>query len=168
MTIKVQDVNDSSIKTPRVFAKTFSTALDWQTSISLPSFLQGSLKIAPSISFQNVDGNAFWIRTEQSGGKFVHQTKRPVAGLSAAPALFALFPGFGPVTRFRHSITPVLSYHYAPSAEISTEFLRALNKSKQATGALAQNQSSCCRSARSKREPPTPAAPRSEEDRVGR
>ena len=140
VTIKVQDVNDSSIKTPRVFAKTFATQLDWQTSISLPSFLQGSLKIAPSISFQNVDGNAFWLRTEQSGGKFVHQTKRPVAGLSATPTLFALFPGFGAVTRFRHSITPVLSYNYAPAADISTEFLRALNKSKQGyLGALAQN-----------------------------
>lgn len=139
-TIVVVDVNDSSVKAPRVFAKTFSTELDWQTSISLPSFLQGSLKVAPSISFQNVDGHAFWIRSEQSGGKFVHQTKRPVAGLSASPTLFALFPGFGSVTRFRHSITPVLSYNYAPSADISTEFLRALNKSKQGyLGALAQN-----------------------------
>jgi hypothetical protein len=139
-TIVVVDVNDSSVKAPRVFAKTFSTELDWQTSISLPSFFQGSMKVAPSISFQNVDGHAFWIRSEQSGGKFVHQTKRPVAGLSATPTLFALFPGFGAVTRFRHSITPVLTYNYAPSADISTEFLRALNKSKQGyLGALAQN-----------------------------
>jgi len=139
-TIVVVDVNDSSIRNPRVFAKTFSTELDWQTSITLPSFLQGSLKIAPSLSFQNVDGHAFWVRSEQSGGKFVHQRKRPVAGLGASPTLFALFPGFGSVTRFRHSITPVLSYNYAPAADISTEFLRALNKSKQGyLGALAQN-----------------------------
>ncbi|MDP9200584.1 MAG: hypothetical protein M3P26_01455, partial [Gemmatimonadota bacterium] len=139
-TIIVVDPNDSSIKTPRVFAKTFSTELDWQTSISLPSFLQGSLKIGPSVQFQNVDGHAFWVRSEQSGGKFVHQSKRPVAGLSASPTLFALFPGFGSVTRFRHSITPVLTYNYAPSADISSEFLRALNMSKQGyLGALAQN-----------------------------
>lgn len=139
-TIVVVDVNDSSIRSPRVFAKTFSTELDWQTSITLPSFLQGSLKIAPSVSFQNVDGHAFWVRSEQSGGKFVHQRKRPVVGLGASPTLFALFPGFGSVARFRHSITPVLSYAYAPAADISTEFLRALNKSKQGyLGALAQN-----------------------------
>jgi hypothetical protein len=139
-TIVVVDVNDSSKKSSRVFAKTFSTELDWQTGITLPSFLQGSFKISPSINFQNVDGHAFWIRTEQSGGQFVHQTKRPVAGLSATPTLFALFPGFGSITRFRHSITPVLTYNYTPAADISSEFLRALNKSKQGyLGALAQN-----------------------------
>ncbi|HMI56068.1 MAG TPA: putative LPS assembly protein LptD, partial [Gemmatimonadaceae bacterium] len=138
--IVVVDPNDSSIKNERVFAKTFSTQLDWQTGITLPSFFQGSFKISPSVNFQNVDGHAFWVRTEQSGGRFVHQRKRPVAGLSASPTLFALFPGFGPVTRFRHSITPVLSFNYAPSADVSTEFLRALNMSKQGyLGALAQN-----------------------------
>jgi len=139
-TIVVVDANDSSIRNPRVFAKTFSTELDWQTGITLPSFLQGSLKIAPSVQFQNVDGHAFWVRSEQSGGRFVHQAKRAVAGLSASPTLFALFPGFGSVARFRHSITPFLTYNYAPAADISSEFLRALNKSKQGyLGALAQN-----------------------------
>jgi hypothetical protein len=139
-TIILRDPNDSSIRIPRVFAKTFSTELDWQTGISLPSFLQGSFKISPSINFQNVDGHAFWVRTEQSGGRYVHQSKRAVAGLTASPTLFALFPGFGSVTRFRHSITPVLTYNYAPTAEISEEFLRALNKTRgDYLGALAQN-----------------------------
>jgi lipopolysaccharide export system protein LptA len=139
-TIPVIDVNDSSKKTPTVFAKTFSTSLDWQTGISLPSFLQSSLKVTPSVSFVNVDGNSFWLRSQFSGGKFVHQAKRPVTGLSASPTLFALFPGFGPVTRFRHSITPLISYSYAPAADISTDYLRALGKSKQGyLGALAQN-----------------------------
>ena len=141
LTIPVIDVNDSSRKTSTVFAKTFSTSLDWQTGISLPSFLQSSLKVTPSVSFVNVDGNSYWLRTQLSGGKFVHQTKRPVAGLSASPTLFALLPGFGPVSRFRHSITPIITYSYAPAADISSEFLRALNKTKQGyLGALAQNQ----------------------------
>ena len=139
-TVIVHDVNDSSNNVSRIFARRFSTAIDWQTAISLPSFLQSSLKVTPSVSFVNVDGNSFWLRTELSGGKFVHQTKRPVAGLSASPTLFALFPGFGSVSRFRHSITPILTYSYAPSADISDEFLRALNKSRQGyLGALAQN-----------------------------
>jgi hypothetical protein len=139
-TVVVHDVNDSSNNTTRVFARRFSTTLDWQTGISLPSFLQNSLKVSPSVSFGNVDGNPFWVRTELSGGKFVHQTKRPYAGLTASPTLFALFPGFGAVTRFRHSITPVLNYTYAPSADISDEFLSALNKTRQGyLGAIAQN-----------------------------
>jgi hypothetical protein len=139
-TIILRDPNDSSVRIPRVFAKTFSTELDWQTGITLPSFFQGSLKVSPSVNFQNVDGNAFWVRTEQSGGRFVHQRKRAVAGLTASPTLFALFPGFGSVTRFRHSINTVLSYNYAPSAEVSSEFLRALNKTKEGyLGSLARN-----------------------------
>jgi lipopolysaccharide export system protein LptA len=139
-TIVVIDVNDSSKKVPTVFAKTYSTALDWQTGISLPSFLQSSLKVTPSVSFTNVDGNAYWLRTQFSDGKFVHQTKRAVAGLSASPTLFALLPGFGPVTRFRHSITPLISWNYAPAADVSTDYLRALGKSKQGyLGALTQN-----------------------------
>lgn len=140
MTIPVRDVADSSIETPRVFAKTFSTEVDWQTSVTLPSFLQGSLKITPSVSFQNVDSHGFWVRTEQNGGTWVHQSKRPVFQLSASPTLFALFPGFGSVSRFRHSITPVLNYSYAPTGEISDEYLRALNISRPSyLGALAQN-----------------------------
>ena len=140
VTITVRDPNDSSIRSSRVFARTFTTGFDWQTGIGLPSFLQNSLKITPSISFGNVDGNPFWLRTEQSGGRFVHQSKRVTGSLSASPTLFALFPGFGPVTRFRHSITPALSYSYAPNGHVPTEYLRALNKTRQDyIGDLAQN-----------------------------
>jgi len=139
-TIAVRDVADSSIENPRVFARTFSTEVDWQTGITLPSFLQSSLKLTPSVSFTNVDGHGFWIRTEQNGGTWVHQSKRPVFSLSATPTLFALFPGLGSVTRFRHSITPTLSYSYAPTGDISDAYLRALNISRPGyLGALASN-----------------------------
>jgi hypothetical protein len=139
--VKVRDVNDSSKVVPTIFAKTFSTAIDWRTSISLPGFLQSALKVTPSVSFDNVDGgSSFWRRTQLDGGKLVHQTKRLTAGLSASPTLFALFPGFGSVTRFRHSITTNISYGYAPAASISDEFLHSLNTSRQGyLGALAQN-----------------------------
>jgi hypothetical protein len=138
--VKVRDVNDSSRIVPTIFAKTWQTAIDWQTGISLPSFFQSSLKLTPSVAFVNVDGNSYWRRTQLDGGKFVHQKKRPVAGLSASPTLFALFPGVGPVTRFRHSITGIMSYNYAPSADISDEFLHSINTSRQGyLGALAQN-----------------------------
>ena len=140
VTIPVVDVADSSNIQSRVFAKTFSSALDWQTSITLPNFLQNSIKMTPSLSFNNVDGHAFWLRSEQNGGKWVHQSKRPSVQLSGSPTLFGLFPGFGPFTRLRHSITPTITYSYAPTGSISDEYLRALNKSRQGyLGALAQN-----------------------------
>ncbi len=138
--VKVRDVNDSSKVTPTIFAKTFSTQIDWQTGINLPSFFQSSLKVTPSVAFVNVDGHSYWRRTQLDGGKLVHQAKRPVVGLSASPTLFALFPGFGAVSRFRHSITPIISYGYAPAADISDEYLHSLNTSRQGyLGALAQN-----------------------------
>ena len=139
-TITVVDVADSSVKNDRVFAKLFSSEVDWTTGISLPGFLQNSFKVTPSIAFSNVDSHGFWIRTEQNGGRWVHQSKRPSFSLNAAPTLFALFPGIGPFTRLRHSITPTLSYSYAPTGHLSDEFLRALNKSRQSyLGSLAQN-----------------------------
>ncbi|MDB4870333.1 MAG: hypothetical protein JWL97_1337 [Gemmatimonadales bacterium] len=142
LTLVVLDPEDSSKRSSRVFAKTFTTSLDWQTGFSLPSILQGSLKLQPSVSFENVDGqNGFWVRSHFSGGQFVHQSKRPTFSLSSSPTLFALFPGFGPVSRFRHSITPIISFQYAPSGSLSTDYLRATDRTRQGfLGSLARNQ----------------------------
>jgi sec-independent protein translocase protein TatC len=138
----IRDPADSSIRTSRVFAKSFDTNIDWQTSFGLPSLLNGSFRLNPSISFQNVDGShGFWVRSHLSNGTFVHQSKRPQFSISATPTLFALFPGFGSVSRFRHSITPTVTYSYAPMGHLSDEFLQATNRSRQEfLGSLAQNQ----------------------------
>ncbi|MEO8579936.1 MAG: putative LPS assembly protein LptD [Gemmatimonadales bacterium] len=141
-TFVIRDPNDSSVRNSRVFAKTFDTDIDWQTGFSLPSLLHGSLKLTPTLSFQNVDGShKFWVRSHLSDGQLVHQSKRPSMGLSASPTLFALFPGFGPVSRFRHSINASIAYSYSPTGNLSTEFLRATNQSRQSfLGSFAQNQ----------------------------
>jgi LptD protein len=141
-TLVIRDPNDSSIRSSRVFAKNYLTNVDWQTNFSLPSIFHGSFNLAPSISLQNVDGShGFWVRSSLTGGRFVHQSKRVSAGIGASPTLFALFPGFGPVSRFRHSITPSISYSYAPSGDLSSEYLQAINASRQGyLGSLAQNQ----------------------------
>ncbi|MFL5482690.1 MAG: twin-arginine translocase subunit TatC [Gemmatimonadaceae bacterium] len=137
----IRNPADSSIRTSRVFAKSFDTNVDWQTSFGLPGLLHGSLNLNPSIGFSNVDGShGFWVRSLFSNGQFVHQSKRPSFNLSASPTLFALFPGFGPVSRFRHSITPVIQYTYSPTAHLSDEFLQATNRSRQEfLGSLAEN-----------------------------
>lgn len=141
-TFIIHDPNDSSKTTSRVFAKTYDTDVDWQTSFSLPSVLHSSLNLSPLFSIVNVDGShGFWVRSHLNGGRFVHQAKRVQTGLSASPTLFALFPGFGSVTRFRHSITPQIQYSYAPGGSLSTDFLQATNRSRQSfLGSLAQNQ----------------------------
>jgi hypothetical protein len=122
---------DSSRKELRVFAKTFRTDVDWNPIFTLPPFFQNRFKLTPSVSLQNVDPRAFWVRSDLSGGRFVHQGKRLSYAVSAAPTIFGIWPGFGPFTRFRHSISPTLAYSIAPAAKVSDEYLEAFGDQKQ-------------------------------------
>ncbi len=139
--IVIVDQDDTTKKSTRVFARTFSTELDWQTGFRLPSLFQGTFNLSPYISFNNVDGHGFWLRTEQSGGRYVHQTKRISGGAGITPTFFALLPGIGPVSRMRHSVTPSLSWSIAPRATVPRDYLKALNISSASyLGNLPQNQ----------------------------
>lgn len=138
----------NGVQTPRIYASTYRTTLDWTPSFTLPPLGRNNFNLSPSLSFQNVDPSAFAIRNHRTNGAWVHQSKRPTLGLSASPALFGLYGGFGPYSRIRHSVTPVLSYSYAPRSEVSNEFLAAQARTKFNTttgdttgylGSLAQN-----------------------------
>ncbi|MBX9928945.1 MAG: hypothetical protein K2X99_08530, partial [Gemmatimonadaceae bacterium] len=134
------DPTDTTKRTTRIYRRTFVSTIDIETSINLPQFLQGSWNVSPTVSMGNVDPSGFFVRSERTGGKWVAQRKRFSYGLSSAPSFFALIPGIGPVQRFRHAITPTLSYAYSPEATVSTEFLQALGKSPQGyLGSFAQN-----------------------------
>jgi len=131
---------DSSQKTTRVFRRTYRTDIDWNPTFTLPTLPGNRFKITPTIALTNVDPNPFWVRTEQSKGGFVGQSKRLVYGISAAPTLFGMWPGFGPFTRFRHSISPMITYSFAPKANVSTEFLEATGQRRQGyLGTLTQS-----------------------------
>ncbi|NJK42370.1 MAG: hypothetical protein HC937_00975 [Aquincola sp.] len=129
-----------TVQVYRFFDGYTQTSIDWRTSFSLPSLSRGKWNISPSIQFANVDPGPFWVRSSASGGRYVAQTKRPSVNLSIAPTLFGFFPGIGPVTRVRHSISPVLSWSVAPRAKVSEEYLRAmLQAQKGYLGSLPQN-----------------------------
>jgi LptD protein len=129
-----------TVQVYRFFDGYTQTSLDWRTSFSLPSFSRGKWNISPSIQFANVDPGAFWVRSSASGGRFVSQTKRPSINLSIAPTLFGFFPGIGPVSRIRHSLSPTLSWSVAPRAKVSEEYLNAILQAKRGyLGALPQN-----------------------------
>lgn len=141
VTIPVIDRNDPTIKHDRVFGRTYSTEVDWQTSFGLPTLLPNTFKLSPSISIQNVDPRAYWVRTEQTDGSYVHQSKRLSYALSSSPTFFGLFPGIGGISRFRHTISPQIGFSYSPAAAVSREFLAALNLNpRDYVGSLAQNQ----------------------------
>lgn len=133
-------VRDTSVRSIRVFARTFETNLDWTTSFNLKRFFQGTWNVSPSVNVANVDAGGLFVRTERSGGKWVSQSKRLSYAVSAAPTLYAMLPGLGPVSRLRHSITPSLSYSYSPAASVSDEYLSAIGRTRVGyLGALAQN-----------------------------
>lgn len=125
----IVDPNDPNVRHTRVYARGFSTEIEWQTQFSLPNIFQGRLNLVPSISVLNASSGPFAIRNELTGGEYVYQGKRLAYGLSMAPTFYGLFPGFGPVTRFRHTLSPSLSYTFAPAGEVSAEYLAARNQS---------------------------------------
>lgn len=138
--ITVRDPLDTAARIDRVYAGTFDSSFDFDISVGLPQFFQGTWNISPSVMAANVDSKGFAIRTHLSNGQWVTQSKRLTYGLGISPTLFHLYPGFGRVQRFRHAITPSLAYGYSPAATVPEEFLAATNQVAAGyLGALAQN-----------------------------
>jgi len=138
------------VQTERIYAQTYKSEINWNPSFTLPALARNNLNLTQSLSFSNVDGGPLCLRNERTGGQWQCQTKRPTLGLSAAPILFHIFDQipFGPFQAIRHSISPTISYSYAPFKAVSNEYLAAVGQSKYSTtnrdttgylGALKQN-----------------------------
>ena len=121
------DPNDS-LTVAQVTAGTFSTGLDWQTGVNLPLLLRGSWKVTPSVGVTNVtSAGPFLLRNRETNGNWVEQGKRLQFGLTAAPTLFGFFNfGLGPIARIRHSLQPIITYSYSPSADVPLAYARAV------------------------------------------
>src|SRR3954447_5081733 len=120
------DPNDS-VRVTRVFAEDFSSTLDWDTGINLPVLFRGSWKFQPVLGIANAAaGQPFMIRNRNTNGTWVQQSKRFRFGVSSSPTLFAFFPGIGPLSRIRHSFSPVITWNYEPAADVPAEFARAI------------------------------------------
>ena len=136
----IVDPADTSRKVQRVYAKTFLSTADFDISIGLPQFLQGTVNIAPSVSVGNVHPAGYMVRSERTNGEWVTQNKRFSYGIGMSPTVFRLFRGFGPIERMRHAIAPTVSWSYSPEAQLSDEFLSALGETSTGyLGTLAQN-----------------------------
>lgn len=120
---------DTSVRYNRTFARSATNQADFNFAFSLPGFFPGTLNLNPSVNFQNVYSGSYWVQSEFSNGQWIHQSKRPQFSLGISPTLFALFPGIGPITRIRHSITPRISFGYAPAGNVPPAYLAAINHS---------------------------------------
>jgi hypothetical protein len=48
-----------------------------------------------------------------------------------SPTFFGFFPGLGPLQRIRHAFSPILSYAFAPGADVPEDYARALDPTGQ-------------------------------------
>jgi len=111
-----------------LYDQTFETRVEWQTGINLPSFFTGTWKLQPGLAIVNTTtAGPFAIRNQFTGGQWLHQGKRLAFTASMSPTVFGFFPGVGPLQRIRHSISPLLSYFYAPGATVAAAFARAVD-----------------------------------------
>ena len=129
------DIPDTTVQGGRrrvLFNQTFSTTLDWQTGINLPSFFSSTWKVQPGIAIVNqTSAGPYMIRNQFTNGDFVQQGKRLQFSASVTPTFFGFFPGFGPIARIRHSFSPIVSYAYAPGATVSEAYRNAIDPAHQ-------------------------------------
>lgn len=126
----VPDPVDSSVLHTVVYARSFETRVDWSTGINLPQVFSGTWRLQPGIGIVNkTSAGPFMLRNQFTGGRFLQQGKRLQFTLGLAPSFFGFFPGVGPFARIRHSISPIVSYQYAPGASVDSEFAHALDPS---------------------------------------
>ena len=116
-----------SIVVARTFAGDFSSTFDWETGINLPTLFRASWKLQPVLGVANASAiGPFAVRNRNTNGDWVFQGKRFNFGVTSSPTFFGFFPGFGPLARIRHSVSPTISYTYNPAASVSQEFARAI------------------------------------------
>jgi len=115
-----------SLRVQQTFLGDFQSSLDWDTGINLPVLFRGSWKLQPVVGMGNSTSGPFAIRNRATNGAFVQQGKRFRFGATASPTLFGFFPGIGPLSRIRHSLSPVITWSYQPAASVPEAFARAI------------------------------------------
>ena len=114
-----------SIRVRRTFLSDFESSIDWDTGINLPVLFRGSWKLQPVVGMGNTTTGPFALRNRNTNGSFVRQGKRFRFGASASPTLFAFFPGIGPLSRIRHSFSPVITWNFQPAANVPAAYALA-------------------------------------------
>ena len=125
-----RDTTTDSTGALTTFAERFQSEVDWSAGVGLPVLFQGTWNLQPTVTMANTAPGSFYVRNTYTNGAFVAQSKRFQFALGVAPTFFGLFPGFGPATRIRHAISPVIAWAYAPSADIPREYALAVGNGR--------------------------------------
>ena len=139
--VRLPDSGNPADTVTRYYGQDFNTGVDWTTGIGLPILFQSTWRLSPSVGIQNVTGGSFLIRNRYTNGAFVSQSKRLSFGASVSPTVFGFFPGFGPLSRIRHAVSPSVSWQFAPKATVPESYARALDPTRAGTNrqSLAQH-----------------------------
>jgi hypothetical protein len=138
--VKIYDVTTGDSVDTRIFAELYQTDIDWTPTFALPSLRQNRWNLSPGVSLANTDPGALCVSTERTNGRYVCQSKRARFSLGSTPTIYGLFRGFGPFAAFRHTLTPSLSYSYAPEGHVSDDYLLATRRSRKGyLGAIREN-----------------------------
>lgn len=117
-----------SVEVTRYYAGDFASGANWETGIGLPTLFRNSWKLQPAVTIANiVPGQPFLLRNRNTGGDWVSQGKRLSFSVSASPTFFGFLHGVGPVSAVRHAISPLVSFTYAPEADVPGDFVGALD-----------------------------------------
>ena len=84
---------------------------NWRTVLSFEQRVIGTSTITPNLSL-----TGSYMRNDSSDQRFVSSPTRINFGSSMRMEIFGFWPGVGPFERFRHRVTPSLSYTYSPAA----------------------------------------------------
>jgi len=131
--VRLPDPGNPADTVTRFYGEDFSTGVDWTTGIGLPILFQSTWRLSPRVGVQNVAGGSFLVRNRYTGGQFVAQSKRLSFGAGVSPTLFGFYPGFGPLSRIRHAVSPSVSWEFAPKASVPEAYTRALGPARAGT-----------------------------------
>jgi hypothetical protein len=101
----------------------------WNTSLSFQQRLVGTSTFTPSVGV----GGEF-VRSEETGNQMLHAPARVNVGAGVRTDVFGFYGGVGAFDRFRHRLSPSLSWGYTPALQADS-----LQRSVFGAGAREQN-----------------------------
>jgi hypothetical protein len=100
----------------------------WSASLNYQQRLIGTSTLTPRLQ---IGGD--WVRRDTAGAAVLSASAplRLNFGADVRTDLFAFFPGFGPVERVRHRVSPGLGYTWSPAPQVTDAQRRVFGSSSQ-------------------------------------
>jgi hypothetical protein len=91
------------------------TTIRWRSSADYQLDLFGSTRFSPTYSLEGG-----WFKSQDTSNEFVAIPGRVSAGATLSTDLFGFYPGFGPLARIRHKISPSFRWSYVPEVAVDS------------------------------------------------